>query len=501
MSNEQKYPLVVLDNLKEIKKFLIVNKIKAYKFHNNLEGVILEIYNKDLTFYFTIQNFEIQRNEITYTVIRLPFNETSIGPVSSGVSSSNLSLEIAHWWGLVKRYTDYEDIFEDFLEVKHTTKTVINKPNNLSVCLKQIQIRNYYAIKSAEIIDIPEEAQWVFLIGENGYGKTLLLQSIFIGLFGTTDNNTILAKDNDFKVLVEFNDGSNKNIVKNTDLFDSVVESSDYGFNKIVAIGASRLNLTSVSANDEENKSISSYSLFNTDGLLLNIDIELYKLAIKKDKKFEAFRKSLVDLLNPYLSDIIYDDELDKIFYFEKDAENEEYNPVKYDNLASGFKSIIGIAGDIIIRLSKNQDVKNIKDLEGIVLIDEFDLHWHPKLQINVPKVFARVFPKIQFIVSTHSPLPLLGAPLSSKVYKVNRSKDKGVTVESVELNLKKLTPNLILTSPVFDMDSIVNINVENLNDVDLEDNFNDIDKNKKVDIIISNMENIETKYPDSLFK
>jgi len=45
-----------------------------------------------------------------------------------------------------------------------------------------------------------------------------------------------------------------------------------------------------------------------------------------------------------------------------------------------------------------------IEETNGIVLIDEIDLHLHPKWQQTVLSDFCKVFPKIQFIVTTHSP-------------------------------------------------------------------------------------------------
>jgi len=46
-----------------------------------------------------------------------------------------------------------------------------------------------------------------------------------------------------------------------------------------------------------------------------------------------------------------------------------------------------------------------IKQTRGVVLIDELDLHLHPKWQEHVVKDLKTAFPKIQFIVTTHSPV------------------------------------------------------------------------------------------------
>ena len=125
------------------------------------------------------------------------------------------------------------------------------------------------------------------------------------------------------------------------------------------------------------------------------------------------------------MDDIRFDPSNDTIKYIEKDVVdgNSLYEPLPFEKIASGFRSILGVAGDMIVRFSSTQkDVENPSELKGIVIIDELDLHWHPKLQKKIPELFSQVFPKIQFIVSTYSPIPLLGAPKNSIILKVSRT-------------------------------------------------------------------------------
>jgi predicted ATP-binding protein involved in virulence len=51
----------------------------------------------------------------------------------------------------------------------------------------------------------------------------------------------------------------------------------------------------------------------------------------------------------------------------------------------------------------------NASTLRGIVLLDEVDLHLHPTWQRRIIPILKRVFPELQFIVTTHSPLVLSG--------------------------------------------------------------------------------------------
>lgn len=73
--------------------------------------------------------------------------------------------------------------------------------------------------------------------------------------------------------------------------------------------------------------------------------------------------------------------------------------------LSDGEKCLLALVGDLARRLSLlNTDKDNPLLGEGVVLIDEIDLHLHPKWQRSVVASLERTFPNCQFIITTHSP-------------------------------------------------------------------------------------------------
>lgn len=73
--------------------------------------------------------------------------------------------------------------------------------------------------------------------------------------------------------------------------------------------------------------------------------------------------------------------------------------------LSDGEKCLIALVGDLARRLSLlNADRDNPLLGEGVVLIDEIDLHLHPKWQRSIVASLERTFPNCQFIITTHSP-------------------------------------------------------------------------------------------------
>ncbi len=80
---------------------------------------------------------------------------------------------------------------------------------------------------------------------------------------------------------------------------------------------------------------------------------------------------------------------------------------LKVDQLSDGQRNLIAMAGDIAyrcVRLNPHLVADAPLKTEGIVLIDEIDMHLHPQWQQVVVGNFQEAFPKIQFIVTTHSP-------------------------------------------------------------------------------------------------
>lgn len=78
--------------------------------------------------------------------------------------------------------------------------------------------------------------------------------------------------------------------------------------------------------------------------------------------------------------------------------------------LSQGYQAVISLVADIIgnVWLETGEEVP-LEEMEGIVLVDELDLHLHPIWQTTIVSGLKSAFPRMQFIVTTHSPLVLAG--------------------------------------------------------------------------------------------
>ena len=74
-------------------------------------------------------------------------------------------------------------------------------------------------------------------------------------------------------------------------------------------------------------------------------------------------------------------------------------------DLSDGYAAILDIVSELIMRMENKSS--QVYDLQGIVLIDEIETHLHIDLQKKILPFLTSFFPKIQFIVTTHSPFVL----------------------------------------------------------------------------------------------
>lgn len=93
------------------------------------------------------------------------------------------------------------------------------------------------------------------------------------------------------------------------------------------------------------------------------------------------------------------------------DKQNDEVIIPTLDALSTGQSALFNMFATII-RYGDSKDInRSIKreEIEGIVVIDEIELHLHSRLQREVLPKLLKLFPKVQFVITTHSPLFLLG--------------------------------------------------------------------------------------------
>lgn len=136
----------------------------------------------------------------------------------------------------------------------------------------------------------------------------------------------------------------------------------------------------------------------------LNMEMEAFHQE-KPIPEYESFKGAISEVMQK-MSDlktppiIVYSKLFQDIAY----SEGENTLPISY--LSAGYQSLLWMTMDFAYRWALlNPQQSDYHQATGVVLIDELDMHLHPKWQWNALNALECVFPKIQFIIATHSPI------------------------------------------------------------------------------------------------
>jgi len=281
--------------------------------------------------------------------------------------------------------------------------------------LNKIHIENYYCIKDVTIENLSDKNE-IYFLGENGVGKTILLQFIIQKL--------------------------NEISIKEKSLFN------------VFAYGTARFRTGS--ATDDFFDKTGFDTLFDRNKLLIN-PIQWFKDVLLRETQNESPLK--IDSVLRTFEEII-DFDNSKSFRIERNGSKftfyEQNTQIEFEHLAEGYRSVLIWLCDLLSRLTEIQpDIEKLDDFCGIVLVDEVDLFLHPKWEYSIVRKLRQKLPNIQWLFTTHSPMLILGASEDAVFYRLY--KERGETQISEQWNcgeISNLMASAIITSPLFDMET-----------------------------------------------
>lgn len=152
-------------------------------------------------------------------------------------------------------------------------------------------------------------------------------------------------------------------------------------------------------------------------GQFLNFlsDLKIQEALARNEKQFVD-----ADEINAWFLDFeklleeIYQDKNLKLEFNYKDYSFRictEGKKFKFTELSDGFAAALDIVADLILKMQDDGSLTRVYEKEGIVLIDEIETHLHLELQKIIMPLLTKVFPNVQFIITTHSPFVLNSMP------------------------------------------------------------------------------------------
>lgn len=286
------------------------------------------------------------------------------------------------------------------------------------IFITKLEIHKVRHLKNVYIPVSEDERKHLILTGKNGSGKTSVLEEIR-------------------KFLTDIENGKSEHILKYTDIIyqdvtvkfnspDAMIEkvfSGKFLFSSFetartadmdIPAGVAKIKIRKRYKLEEQpaNQFVQHIVNLKADQSFARDDNDTATVS-RIAEWFEMFENSLREIFE------------DEALRLEFDRKNYNFNIIqkgreKFDfhTLSDGYAAIISIVSDLILRMEKSR--KKSYDVQGVVLIDEIETHLHIDLQKKILPFLTKFFPKIQFIVTTHSPFVLTSTD-SAVIYDLER--------------------------------------------------------------------------------
>lgn len=271
--------------------------------------------------------------------------------------------------------------------------------------IKNIYIHHLYHLHDFDIPIADEHAPHLMITGKNGSGKTVLLNAL---------SNFL---DNLKHYSIDFSKSENEELVVTIPDSPLVVTLTDeFSQNDFIVAFYQAARMPQMMEPQSPTKpvyNINSAAKETVTDQFLNFlsDLKIQEALAhnaKQDDDAEQIAQWFVEF-EGLLKQIYQDEALQLKFNYRNYSflictEGKEF---KFTQTSDGFAAILDIVADLIMKMQTSGSLTRAYLKKGIVLIDEVETHLHLELQKVIMPFLTKVFPNIQFIITTHSPFVL----------------------------------------------------------------------------------------------
>ena len=309
--------------------------------------------------------------------------------------------------------------------------------------IKNIHVNKLFHLNNFDIPIANEKYPHLIITGKNGSGKTVLLNAVsdFLNIIkddksanfltykkelnswhnilkNKTDEREKLQAQQQIDLYVKLIDKLYGRIDLQSDLMVSVIEKYNKGEFIIAFYQADRYSQMEEPKNPTKPVYDKKGDVKNTaTSQFLNFlsDLKIQEALARNEKQTKD-----ADVISAWFEDFeslmrqIYQDDYLKLEFNYRDYSFiicTEGKRFKFTEVSDGFAAVLDIVADLILKMQNDNSLTRIYQKEGIVLIDEIETHLHLALQKVIMPLLTKVFPNIQFIITTHSPFVLSSMP------------------------------------------------------------------------------------------
>lgn len=288
--------------------------------------------------------------------------------------------------------------------------------SKFSKFIEWVEITNFKSIQHIKL-QIPQNSdgqgeQSILLIGENGVGKSTVLQAIALAMMG--DKELKMLNIGPYEELIRRNAKMKLATIKvkfinEPDLVivnikpDKIKSNREHLVKPTVGIGSVRRlpeDGEKVTFEDDLSRIL---GLFRHDVVFPDVQPWLTDTKEVDADQFNEAAKTIIDMLM-IPEELVTDGRMVNRKQG-KVTVNVGNGPESIKNMSDGYRSVIGYALYIMRSLSIHWE--SAYNAEGLIIIDEIGNHLHPTWKIKVVSLLRQVFPRCTFIISTHDPLCL----------------------------------------------------------------------------------------------
>ncbi|WP_148313446.1 AAA family ATPase [Sorangium cellulosum] len=316
------------------------------------------------------------------------------------------------------------------------------------------------SIRGFPLLDLPlklpekqEQGQWTVILGDNGIGKTTILRALTLALSPSDVVHAVLGRMGATSPTVRA--GSAKAVIRlrahddEDDLTTLALEPSPGGevlrrrtFTEaampfIVAYGSRRGSGLLDSGRSAEPTPLAAVeTLFDEGASLMQPDSWLIRWQLAALQGGKGSREArFFDAILSTLCELLPDVKAVHVSAKGVEIEGPTLGRVPLGALSDGYRTTMGWILDMVARWVEEARRRNLQvdgdfheKMAGVAVIDEIDLHLHPRWQRDVISMVRGHFPRMSFVVTTHNPLTLLGAR-PGEIYVLRRGARGGVEI------------------------------------------------------------------------